>query len=205
MQSLEIILLIVFSLLFLVGVVLFLIQKIKSKPKNSKKKKNVQKQETPSKEEKKSKHLRPVLLTAKPVSKQEKQEEKLDSSARNAENTEDISIGSTTGGEDLIDINELKDFVGNTSSRNTSNPSQNDFDKIKIFDDEPVEFVDDILPDDMPQYSQPNFNRQSRTGQSDFLNNRDSKEKRLYDELKNMSPEMKKIIIADILKRKDDN
>lgn len=198
-MRLEIIVLIVCVAVFVIGVLLFILQKVKGKPKKVKPQK-VSKDPEPVKEEKKNKHLRPVLLTAKPAEK-----DTVSNQARNAEKTEDISFN---GKQTDINLDQVKKYVEQRSTpvnptRVERKPLAN-YDKIEIFDDE---FEDDILPSNMPQQtSQYNPYSSSPKGygeESEFMSQRGN-DKKLYDELKNMSPEMKKIIMADILKRKSD-
>ena len=210
MNQTEILILVVCILVFLVGVILLFVQKIKGskKSKKSKKSKDVIADIKDDKPSRKSKHLRPVVLTAEPVEKKEEKPD-LTSDARDAENTDTISLEKPKRtDDDLIDIEEIKTFIDERprSVTRSSRPREHaprPPRPMQIFDDEADAFEDDILPADMPQYNTPNFDRnKAPSGESEFLRSRGD-EKRIYDELKNMSPEMKKIIMADILKRRD--
>lgn len=196
-MHLEIVALVVFAILLVVfSTIYFFGGKIKSKL--SKGKKEEKKPEEKPKEEKKetpkvtNKVERPILLSPTPEPK------KLD--APSDKRTVSRS-----------DIDEIRKFIENNADgpRRPLRPSNmnvrqslSDYNKVEDFGE-----VIDIDEEDFSQSSsqsssyEPYSGRHS-SGESEFLKNRGS-DKKLYDELKNMSPEMKKIIMADILKRKD--
>ncbi len=216
MKDTELIILVICLGVFILGVSLFLIQKAQMKIKKLKSSNDKKPKEEKSSEKKtKTKHLRPVVLTAKPAQEKEAEEEKtardynITSKARNAEDTDEISFEApVVSKSDIIDIDELKSFVDDRPKmmpRRTINLPQESAPPMQVYDGLPADFVDDVLPgDEIFGKSQPEAPHHHRTGQSEFLSNRGD-DKRLYEELKNMSPEMKKIIMADILKRRDRN
>lgn len=193
----EITILVVSSILFvLFGTMYFFGDKIraaivKKKAKKEPKKEQQAEQGTESKEEKLKTHnkvQRPVLLS--PVPLQEKKEEKT-STERDIKKSE---------------IEEIKRFISSRADflEDDEDSTMDKYEGVENFGD--VIDLDD-LPDTSYQSSISNYQPYSgglnrEKGESQFLKNRDSKDSKLYEELKNMSPEMKRIIMADILKRK---
>lgn len=200
-MHLEIVALVVFAILLVVfSTIYFFGGKIKSKL--SKGKKEEKKPEEKPKEEKKDKPSvtgkveRPILLSPTPEQK------KLD--APSVKTSEKRTVSRS-------DIDEIRKFIEDNADgpRRLMRPSNmnvrqslSDYNKVEDFGE-----VIDIDEEDFSQSSsqtssyEPYGGRHS-SGESEFLKNRGS-DKKLYDELKNMSPEMKKIIMADILRRKD--
>ena len=193
-MQIEILMLIIFSVLFVMCVLLYkygdkipLKKKSKSEPPKKKKVKKpvVAKPEKPEQqEEKEEKTTRPVLLSPAPM-RQVKQEPKQEPPARPR------TI-------DEIEINEIKKFIESKPSQQSSRQGLSDYNKIETFGDV-IDLDDDISA---PKVDfDPYVNRPPHSGESEFLKNR-GEDKSLYEELKNMSPEIKKIIMADILKKK---
>ena len=194
-MQIEILMLIIFSVLFVMCVLLYkfgdkipLKKKSKSEPSKKKKVKKpvVAKPETPEQqEEKEEKTTRPVLLSPAPM-RQVKQETKQEPPSRPR------TI-------DEIEINEIKKFIESKPSQQPQRQGLSDYNKIETFGDV-IDLDDDEFLEPKIDFD-PYVNRPPRSGESEFLKNRGD-DKNLYEELKNMSPEMKKIIMADILKRK---
>lgn len=196
-MHLEIIALIVFAVLLVVfSTIYFFGGKIKSKL--SKGKKEEKKPEEKPKEEKKDKPSvtgkveRPILLSPTPEPKK-------------------LDVPSEKRTVSRSDIDEIRKFIENNAdgpkrplrpSNMNVRQSLSDYNKIEDFGE-----VIDIDEEDFSQSPSQNasyepYGGRHSSGESEFLKNRGS-DKKLYDELKNMSPEMKKIIMADILRRKD--
>ncbi len=209
MNKIELIILIVCLVVFMFGMSIVLIQKAKGKIKKLKSKSDAKTDSNKEEKKSKTKHLRPVVLTPKPAPEKElEQTTQIDisSKARNAENTENISFESED--TDIINIDELKTFVGERQRqprRTIDLPG--DSVPMQVYDGLPENFTDDVLPSDDIFGKPVEINPRKApppASPSEFMSSRGN-DKKLYEELKTMSPEMKKIIIADILKRRDDH
>lgn len=209
----EIVLLLVFAILFVSSMLLYKFgdkfsfkkkeKKEKKEKPNKKKSPNViktegeqtEKQEEQNKQKPVSKKTdRPILLSPAPV-----EQAKLVAPKPNNERHRVI---------DEMEIDEIRKFIESKPERIMPRTRQglSDYTKIEDFGD--IIDIDDDMDNDIDnEFSSsignfnPYVNRPQRTGESEFIKNR-GEEKSLYEELKNMSPEMKKIIMADILKRK---
>lgn len=210
-MQIEIKLLIIFSILFFCSVLLykygdkifFKKREKKEKPKKTKAPNVVKTEGEPTEkqeEQNKSKAVakktaRPILLSPAPVEPKKLESPKPD------------SIRHRVIDED--EINEIRKFIDSKPERveQSSRQGLSDYTRIEEFGDIidlDEDFDDDFNKDiksSVGNYN-PYINRPQRTGESEFIKNR-GEEKSLYEELKNMSPEMKKIIMADILKRKN--
>ena len=212
MNQTELMILIVCLVVFMFGMSLVFIQNAKVKFKKLKSKSDAKSDSNKEEKKSKTKHLRPVVLTPKPAPEKEpEQETKVDitSKARNAENTENISFEADMD-NDIISIDELKTFVDERPKsqpyRTISMPPSNG--PMQVYDGLPEDFKDDVLPGDevfgKPVAINPRNPQVPPPPPSEFMSGRGN-DKKLYEELKTMSPEMKKIIIADILKRRDNH
>ncbi len=188
----EIVVFVVFTLLFLMfGTMYFFGDKILLSMKKSKpqKKKEIKPEVSPDKKEqeqpktkKTGKIARPILLSPTPVVKDPEPEKPKDPPKRTISKDE---------------IAEIKRFIEEKPIYVNEREGLSDYNKIEEFGN--VIDLDSI--DTTPSYDP--YVKRSKSSESEFLKNRGD-EKNLYEELKNMSPEMKKIIMADILKRRSD-
>lgn len=199
-MQIEIVLLAVFSILFVLSMfvynfgdkISFKKKDKKSKPEKKESPKVVktegdkaEKKEEPHKIKPVSKKTeRPVLLSPAPM-----EQKKLE--APKQENIRHRVIDET-------EINEIRKFIESKPEQTMARQGLSDYNKIETFGD--VIDIDDSYPSFVGEYN-PYVNRPQKSEESDFLKNR-GEDKKLYEELKNMSPEMKKIIMADILRRK---
>ena len=184
----DILFLVIFALLFFITVIMYnfgdkiLIKLQKKKGKSTKQDKPKKPKIKPTiKNPEEPKISRPTLLSPGP---QKPVEEEVKKPARAIPDDE---------------FDEIKKFIENVPS--VSRQGLSDYDKIEEFGD--VIDIDDY-ESSITATNPYEFGRPKKDGESEFLKNR-GEEKNLYEELKNMSPEMKKIIMADILKRKIDN
>lgn len=103
------------------------------------------------------------------------------------------------------DIDEIRKFIEDNADgqkpllrpgATTTRQALSDYNKVEDFGD--------IIDIDEEDYypTTPSYEPRHSSGESEFLKNRGD-DKKLYEELKNMSPEMKKIIMADILRRRN--
>lgn len=195
-MQIEVLMLVIFSVLFALSMFMykygdkikFKKKEVEKKPKQKIKKPTIAKaeSETPEEKEEEKKTTRPVLLSPAPL-KQVPQQPK----------TEPLTRPRTI---DETEINEIRKFIESSSGGPSTRQGLSDYNKIETFGD--VIDIDDEFPSLSPNVDfDPYVKKDHHKGESEFLKNR-GEEKSLYEELKNMSPEMKKIIMADILKRK---
>ena len=202
-MQIEIVLLAVFSILFILSLLVYnfgekltFLKKKDKKAKPEKKKaapivktegEKAEKKEEPHKIKPVSKKTeRPVLLSPAPM-----EQKKLEAPKR--ESTRHRVI-------DESEINEIRKFIESKPEQSMARQGLSDYNKIETFGD--VIDIDDEYPNIVGEYN-PYVNNPAKSGESDFLKNR-GEDKKLYEELKNMSPEMKKIIMADILRRRQE-
>ncbi len=204
-MSPEILALLIFSLLFVMSMGLYLFGDRISFKKNDKKKKDSKGKGKPKvtppesekaegKQKTEKKLTRPVLLSPQPMKIAPPTEEEPEKKQTTAAPSRPRII-------DDDEIGEIKRFIERRGEENPRSSRQglSDYNKIEEFGE--VIDIDDSYPNFVTDYD-PYINRPKSRGESEFLKNRGS-DKKLYEELKNMSPEMKKIIMADILKRKN--
>lgn len=186
----EIVILVIFVVLCVVfGVIYFFGDKLKlkkgdKKPKSKKDGESKSEDSKPSEPKKKAdvKVQRPVLLSPEPPKKE--------------------TVSEITQPQDTVrninqaEIDEIKRFIENR-------PNTQTFERHGLSDYNTVEEFGSVIDLDDDYNASSDYGAPVRTsGDSEFLKNRG--DDKLYEELKNMSPEMKKIIMADILKRRSD-
>ncbi len=200
-MQVEIVLLAVFSILFILSLLVYnfgdkipLKKKDKKAKPEKKKSPNIVKTEGEKEEKKEEKQkvkpvskktTRPVLLSPAPMEQKKLEAPKQESSRHRV--------------IDDAEINEIRKFIESKPEQQAPRQGLSDYNKIETFGD--VIDLDDTYPNIVGEYN-PYVNRPQRSGESEFMKNRGD-DKKLYEELKNMSPEMKKIIMADILKKKN--
>ncbi len=204
-MEVEIVLLAVFSILFILSLLVYnfgdkvSLKKKDKKAKPEKKDSKVVKteKEKPEKKAVEPKKIKPVTMkTTRPVllSPAPMEPKKLE-----APKTEQVKpAASRPKTIDQTEIDEIRKFIESKPETTGTRQGLSDYNKVQTFGD--VIDIDDSYPNFVTDYD-PYVNRPQRTGESDFMKNRGD-DKKLYEELKNMSPEMKKIIMADILRRK---
>lgn len=199
-MEVEIVLLAVFSILFILSLLVYnfgdkvSLKKKDKKAKPEKKDSKVVKtdKEKPEKKVAEPKKIKPVTMkTTRPVllSPAPMEPKKLEAPKTEAPRPKTI---------DQTEIDEIRKFIESKPETTRTRQGLSDYNKVQTFGD--VIDIDDSYPNFVTDYD-PYVNRPQRTGESDFMKNRGD-DKKLYEELKNMSPEMKKIIMADILRRK---